>query len=397
MKRKYVIIVPDGAADHPIPQLGGKTIFEAARIPNLDSIARDGIQGLCYTIPPDLQPGSDVAMMAVLGYNAREYYTGRAPIEAVAQNIPLSETDWVFRCNLVTIENGKMIDHSSGNLTSEEGKELIEEMNRCCSNDNVRFYPGVGYRHLMVVHGMDFTGLTTFPPHDNIGKSVESIVPEGTNAEFLRSLIKRSQEILPQHKVNIARRTNEQRQANSVWFWGEGKKARMELFEKKYGLKGAAITAVDLVRGLARLIGFEVLNVEGATGYVNTNFAGKGKTAIEALDKYDIVLVHIEATDEAGHAGDAETKVRALELVDEHIIGPVMEHLKKYPAWRILVMPDHPTPVATKSHVADAVPFAIAGDGIQPQKGLPFSEFNAAQSRLLIQHGYELMKLFLGH
>lgn len=395
MNPKYVIIVPDGAADYPIPQLGGKTIFEAARTPHLDTIARTGIQGLCYTVPPGLNPGSDVAMMAVLGYDARTCYTGRAPIEAVAQGIPLADTDWVFRCNLVTLENDTMSDHSAGNLTTEEGRELIEEINACCGNNGVRFYPGVGYRHLMVVEGKDFTGITTFPPHDNIGKPVESILPQGPESDFLRMIITRSQQVLEKHAINARRRAQEKRVANSVWFWGEGKKARMEPFEKKFGLKGTAITAVDLVRGLARLIRFDVTEVEGATGYFNTNYAGKGNAAIEALKTYDIVLVHIEATDEAGHSGEAETKKRALELIDEHIIGPVLAALQSYPQWRILVMPDHPTPVSTKGHVADAVPFAMAGTAIRTHKEMPFSEFNAAQTGVLFKDGTQLMSMFL--
>ncbi|MCX7984460.1 MAG: cofactor-independent phosphoglycerate mutase [Bacteroidetes bacterium] len=395
MKRKYVIVVPDGAADYPIPQLGGKTVFESASTPNLDRLASNGIQGLCYTVPQGMSPGSDVAMMGVLGYDAQKYYSGRAPIEAVAQSIPLSETDWVFRCNLVTIENGVMIDHSAGHLSTEEGCELIQEINRHCGSRDIQFYTGVGYRHLMVVRGKEFGGVATVPPHDNIGKPIDTLLPQGTNAEFLKSIIMKSQEILPHHPVNTTRKENGKRLANSVWLWGEGRKITMESFEEKYGLKGAVITAVDLVKGLARLIGFDVLHVEGATGYFNTNYRGKGEAAIEALKKYDLVVVHIEATDEAGHAGDAETKERALELIDEHIIGPIYNHLLSYASWRMLVMPDHPTPVATRAHVADAVPFALAGDGIEPKKQLPFSEFNAAQSGLLIQRGYELMKYFV--
>ncbi len=396
MNSKYVIIVPDGAADYPIETLGRKTIFEAAHTPHLDKLAYEGIQGLCYTVPDELPPGSDVAMMAVLGYDARKYYTGRAPIEAVAQDIQLSDTDWVFRCNLVNIDDGKMIDHSSGHLTTDEGRALIEEMNRCCGEQGIQFYPGVGYRHLMVVKGKNFQNVKTFPPHDNIGKAISDILPQGTNADFLTSLIQKSQQVLQNHTVNKQRKSEGKKIANSVWFWGEGKKATMESFQQKYGLNGAAITAVDLVRGLAKLIGFDVLHVEGATGYFNTNYAGKGKAAIEALKEYDIVLVHIEATDEAGHAGDAETKKRALELIDEHIIGPVYGAIKTYPSWRMLVMPDHPTPVATKAHIADAVPFVIVGDGIQPQKKHVFSEFNAAQSGVMVRQGFELMKMFLG-
>ncbi len=395
MNRKYVIVVPDGAADQPIKMFGGKTIFEAAEKPNIDFIAMNGRQGLCQTVPPTLQPGSDVAMMAVLGYDPAKYYTGRAPIEAVAQGIDVIESDWIFRCNLVTTAGGKMVDHSSGNISSEEGKIFIEELNKTLGSEHIRFYPGVGYRHLMVVKGYDFPDLQLQPPHDNIGIETEKLMPRGKNANVLIDLIKKSETLLKDHSINLARRNLKKNEATSIWLWGHGKKARMELFKKKYGLNGAAITAVDLVKGLANLIGFDFIKVEGATGYFDTDYRAKGLAAIEAIKKYDIVLVHVEATDEAGHAGKADIKKKALEEIDKHIVGPILADLKKYKNWRMLVMPDHPTPVSTQGHTGEAVPFAMMGDGISGEVHLPLGEKNAVKTGIKIDNGYELMISFL--
>lgn len=395
MSRKYIIIVPDGAADKPLPVFNGKTIFEVAEKPNIDAIAKSGKQGLCRTVPPSLQPGSDVAMMAVLGYDPTKYYTGRAPIEAVAQGIEVAEDDWIFRCNLVTINNETMADHSAGHISSDEGKKFIEELNKVLGSKEIRFYPGVGYRHLMIVKGHDFADIRLQPPHDMIGKKISNILPQGKNASLLIELIAKSVQIFKDHEINRIRRSLEKNEASSIWLWGHGQKAKLELFKKKYGLSGAAITAVDLVKGLAKLIGFDYINVEGATGYFETNYRGKGQSAIEALKKYDIVLVHVEATDEAGHAGDATIKKKALEEIDKHIVGPVLAELKKYKSWRILVMPDHPTSVLTQGHSGEPVPFAMAGEEIQDDVHLPFGETNAARSGIKIDNGHELMKLFL--
>jgi 2,3-bisphosphoglycerate-independent phosphoglycerate mutase len=390
-----VIVVPDGAADKPLQIFGGQTIFEAATKPHIDFIATHGIQGLSQTVPSTLQPGSDVAMMAVMGYDPAKYYTGRAPIEAVAQGIDVAETDWIFRCNLVTATAGKMIDHSSGHISSEEGKLFIDELNTALGSEHVRFYPGVGYRHLMIVKGYDFPDLQLQPPHDNIGAAIATLLPRGKNADILIDLIKKSESLFKDHPINRNRRNLKKNEATSIWLWGHGRKARMELFQNKYGLKGAAITAVDLVKGLANLIGFDFIKVEGATGYFDTDYRAKGLAAIEAIKKYDIVLVHVEATDEAGHAGKADVKKKALEEIDTHIVGPILEALKNYKSWRILVMPDHPTPVATQGHTGDAVPFAMMGDGISGNVHLPLGERNAAKTGITIQNGYELMKLFL--
>lgn len=393
--RKYVIVVPDGAADKPLPIFNGKTVLEAAVKPNIDSLSLNGVLGLCNTVPATLQPGSDVAMMAVLGYDPVKYYSGRAPIEAVAQGINVSSDDWIFRTNLVNVNDDKMADHSAGHISSEEGKILVDELNKAFGSDQVTFYPGVGYRHLMVVKGYDFSDLITSPPHDMIGKNISDILPKGKNAAFLINLINESKKLLADHPVNQKRKSLSKSVASSIWFWGQGRKINMEPFEKKYGLKGAAITAVDLVKGLAKLIEFDFIKVKGATGYFDTDYKAKGLAAIEAINNYDIVLVHIEAPDEAGHAGEAGIKKKAVEDIDEFIVGPVKKKLEEYGNWRMLVMPDHPTSVITRGHSGEPIPFTFSGSGINSSSNLTYGETNAAKTGLLINNGYELMEMFL--
>jgi len=391
---KYAIIVPDGAADEPLEQFDGKTAIEAAQTPNMDKISTVGRQGLVRTVPDEMEPGSDVAQMSLLGYDPRRYYSGRAPIEAVARNIKLAPQDWVFRCNLVTIADGKMADHSAGHISTAEAGNLIKELDTQLGGEQICFHVGVSYRHLLVFKGMEFA-VQTYPPHDYIGTAIEKLLPRGKGAELLIDLMARSQQIFTDHDVNRVRRDLGENQVSSIWLWGQGRKAQLERFQKRFGLKGAAITAVDLVKGLARLIGFDLIDVPGATGFIDTNYQGKASAAIEALDKYDIVFVHIEAPDEASHGGNAEMKKKAIEQVDKHIVGPVFEAMQKYESWRILVVPDHPTPVRTCAHSAEPVPFAMAGDGISGILHAPFGEANAARSGFRINNGFELMEFFL--
>jgi 2,3-bisphosphoglycerate-independent phosphoglycerate mutase len=394
LNTKYAIIVPDGAADEPLEELGGKTILEAAQTPNMDKISSQGRLGLVRTVPRGMEPGSDVAQMCLLGYNPLEFYTGRAPIEAVARNIQLAPNDWVFRCNLVTFCDGKMEDHSAGHISTEEGKKLIDDLNEHLGSEQFRFYPGVSYRHLLVFKNADFD-VKTYPPHDYIGTEVDKILPRGKGAEILIDLIARSQQLFAHHDINKVKKDLGENQVSSIWLWGQGKKARMESFKKRFGLDGAAITAVDLVRGLAMLIGFDLISVPGATGFVDTNYQGKASAAIEALTKYDLVFIHIEAPDEAGHNGNIELKKKAVEQIDKHIVGPVLEALRTYARWRILVLPDHPTPVLNRAHSAGPVPFAMAGTDISGIVNTAFSEANATKSGTKIENGYELMEYFL--
>jgi 2,3-bisphosphoglycerate-independent phosphoglycerate mutase len=391
---KYVIIVPDGAADEPLEQFGNKTVLEAAETPNMDEISKRGRLGLVRTIPANMEAGSDVAQMSLLGYDPRRCYSGRAPIEAVARNITLAADDWVFRCNLVTISDGKMADHSAGHISTAEGGSLVTELNTQFGSEQIRFYAGVSYRHLVVFKGLDFD-VQTYPPHDYIGTAIEKILPRGKGAELLIDLMARSQQLFANHDINKVRRDLGENQVSSIWLWGQGKKAVLEHFEKRFGIKGAAITAVDLARGLAMLIGFDLIDVPGATGFIDTNYRGKGSAAIRALEKYDLVFIHIEAPDEASHSGNAAMKKKAIEQIDKHIVGPVFEALKMYESWRILIMPDHPTPVRSCAHSPQPVPFAMAGSGISSVLDMTFSESNAAKSGLRIDNGFELMEYFL--
>jgi 2,3-bisphosphoglycerate-independent phosphoglycerate mutase len=391
---KYAIIVPDGAADEPLEELGGQTVLQIAQKPNMDKISTQGRMGLVRTIPAGFEPGSDVAQMSLLGYNPVEFYTGRAPIEAVARNIKLSPNDWVFRCNLVTICDGKMEDHSAGHISTEEGSKLIKDLNEELSNEKFCFYPGVSYRHLLVFKDADFD-VKTYPPHDYIGTAIEKILPRGKGAEILVDLIGCSQQLFINHDINKVKKDLGENQVSSIWLWGQGKKARMKSFKKRFGIDGAAITAVDLVKGLAMLIGFDLINVPGATGFVDTNYQGKGSAAIEALDKYDLVFIHIEAPDEASHNGSIELKKKAIEQIDKYIVGPVLEALQGCEKWRILVLPDHPTPISNRAHSAGPVPFAMAGTGVKGILHTTFSEANAAKSGIKIENGFELMEYFL--
>lgn len=394
MRTKYVIIVPDGAAGEPLEELGYKTALQAAETPNMDKVSAQGRQGLVRTVPTGLEPGSDIAQMSLLGYDPRMFYSGRAPIEAVARNIKLSQDDWVFRCNLVTIVDGKMIDHSAGHISTAEAGRLIQELNDCLGNKQIRFYAGVSYRHLVVFKGFDFD-VQTYPPHDCLNTSIEKILPRGKGSELLIDLMARSQQLFINHDINKVKKDLGENQVSSIWFWGQGKKAQMENFQKRFGIKGVAITAVDLVKGLSKLIGFDLIDVPGATGFVDTNYQGKGSAAVEALSKYDLVFIHIEAPDEASHSGSAQMKKKVIEQIDKHIVGPVLEALANYETWRILVMPDHPTFISSKAHSPEPVPFAIAGSGIVGILHTTFSEANAAKSGFRIDNGFELMEYFL--
>ncbi len=391
---KYVIIIPDGAADEPLEQFDNKTVLEAAQIPNMDKVSTLGRQGLVRTVPVDMEPGSDVAQMSLLGYDPQRYYTGRAPIEAVARNIRLSTDDWIFRCNLITIADGKMADHSAGHISTAEAGKLIKELDDQLGNEQIHFHTGVSYRHLLVFKGLDFD-IRTYPPHDHIGKAIEKILPRGKGAELLINLMARSQQLFTNHDINKVRKDLGENQVSSIWLWGQGKRAQMERFQKRFGLKGATITAVDLVKGLSKLIGFDLINVPGATGFIDTNYRGKASAAIRTLKKYDIVFIHIEAPDEASHNGNAEMKKKAVEQIDKYIVGPVLEALQGYESWRILVMPDHPTPIRNCAHSPEPVPFAMAGDNISGILHTTFSEANAAKSGFRIDKGFELMEYFL--
>lgn len=390
---KYVILIPDGAADLPLEELEGRTPLEVAHLPNMDWIAANGKCGTVQNIPRGMSPGSDVAIMSVMGYNPRDCYTGRAPLEAAAQGLDIKD-EWVLRCNLVTIVDGRMEDHSAGHISTEEGVALVGELNRILGGPHIRFHPGVSYRHLMTYRGE--LGVQTTPPHDILGELAASHLPRGAGSETLRNLIDRSQAILADHDVNVVRKDLGENPATSIWLWGQGKLPTLPSFASRFGLSGAAITAVDLVRGLSRLVGWDVIEVEGATGYLDTNYAGKGQAAIDALGDHELVFVHIEAPDEMGHAAHLRGKIESLEAIDRHIVGPVLEHLRSgQEDWRVLVLPDHPTPIAVRTHTDDPVPFALAGTGVVALVGGQFTEQAAGAADLHIDRGCDLMEYFL--
>lgn len=392
---KYALILPDGAADEPVSELDGRTPLAAAYTPNMDAIAAAGRVGTARTIPRGFTPGSDVATLSVVGYDNMKYYSGRAPLEAVAQNIALERDELVFRCNLVTVIDDVMEDFSAGHISSAEAHQLIDELNTALSDDKVRFHAGVSYRHLMTLKDAGWMKIKATPPHDIPGESIGGYLPTGKGSAQIRALMERSRQIMENHEINQVRRDLGENPATSIWLWGHGTMMRLPSFEQRFGVRGAAITAVDLIRGIAISVGWRLIEVDGATGYLDTNYQGKGAAAVAALDDVDLVAVHVEAPDEAGHNGSAVEKVKAIEQIDEHIVGPLMDKLNGFDQWRVLVVPDHPTPVARKTHTATPPPFCMAGTGVIADRSTAFDEAQADASDLHIDPGHELMEYFL--
>ncbi|MBI1369650.1 MAG: cofactor-independent phosphoglycerate mutase [Planctomycetes bacterium] len=399
---KYAIILPDGAADHPLEALEGRTPFQVARKPNIDAIAIEGRQGTVATTPEGYAAGSDICSMALLGYDPVQYHPGRAPLEAAAMGLPIEPGQWVFRCNLVTVIDGEMADHSAGHIQSPEGRRLLADFAAMIQSsglaDGLDFYPGVSYRNIMVDRsGRTYDELITTPPHDIPGEAIRKYLPKGgEHAALIQKLIAASAELFANHEVNMTRREMGEREATHVWLWGQGTPRVIDSFEKRFGLRGAMITAVDLLAGIAALIGWDRLHVDGITGYHDTNYIGKGQVACDALDHYDVVAVHIEAPDEASHQADAATKVASIEAIDKHIVAPILKKLKTYDeGWRVLLMPDHYTCVETRKHDPTPPPFCMAGKNITGVRHQPFTEENAIHSDLHIEYGHELMEFFL--
>ncbi|MDI6828554.1 MAG: cofactor-independent phosphoglycerate mutase, partial [Armatimonadota bacterium] len=351
---KYILIIPDGMADRPIPELDGKTPMQVARKPNMDWLAAKGQVGVVKTIPEGMEPGSDVAAMSLLGYDPRKFYTGRGPIEAASMEIPLDKKDVAFRCNLVSSDGTIMIDYSGGHVSTEEARELMTYVNEKLGTRKVQFYPGVSYRHIMVWRDGS-ADVKTEPPHNIIGKPIKNYFPLGDGDDMLRGLIFDSLEILDDHPINRRRRDEGKNPANMIWPWGQGRALDMPNFLAKTGHTGAVVAAVDLLKGLGRAVGLKVVNVPGATGYLDTNFKGKGIAAVEALRDRDFVLVHVEAPDEAAHLGDIDKKIEAIENVDKLLLGALLDGLKSFERYRILVTPDHATPIEMKTHSTDQV------------------------------------------
>ena len=399
---KFALIIPDGCADEPQPSLGGRTPLEAADVPHMDAIVRQGIIGRTDNIPTSMPSGSDVGTMCLFGYDPLAHHSGRAPLEAAAQGIELGPDDWAIRCNLVTVRDGKMVSFTAEQISSELGRQLIELIGRDQStNSQWEFFPGVSYRNLVLYcsggEPAPFGPETsTIPPHDITDQPVAEHLPTGPGAELLRELMDRSVELFATSAENQARQDRGEFPATGIWLWGLGKRPNMEPFAKRFGKTGAVITAVDLLRGIGRLVGWRVVEVPGATGYIDTDYAAKGRYAIETLPEVDLVVVHVEAPDEASHEGDAEAKVRTLEQIDREIVGPVHECLRRQGDYRILVSPDHPTFVRTKTHSYGYCPFAMCGTGVAADTAGTYDEPTAEKSEIEFPHGHELMPMFLG-
>jgi len=382
-------------ADYPLKQLGGRTPLEVARTPNMDEVARLGQLGLARMIPPGFDSGSDVAMLSILGYDPRRYYTGRAPLEAAELGIELRPDMVAFRCNLITADEGRVADYSGGHITSGEAEELIRFLDQHLGGEDIRFYPGVSYRHICVIRDTSLVGVSCTPPHDITGKPIEDYLPRGDGAPRLTKLMKGSYRLLRDHAINKARIAKGQSPANMIWLWGQGQAGTLPAFRERFGVGGGVISAVDLVKGIAKLIGLESIAVPGATGYYDTDYQAKANYALKCLDKEDFVLVHVEAPDEASHNGDLEQKVRAIEKFDQLVVGTIKDGLSQEPAFRMLVLPDHATPLQLRTHANDPVPFAWYGLGVMMDKAEAFSERGAARSPLQLNDGYQLMEQFI--
>jgi len=392
---RYAVLIGDGMADEPLEKLGGRTPLEVADIPNMREIARKGQIGLIRTVPTGMPPGSDVATLSVLGYDPRKFYSGRAPLEAAKLGIKLGPDEVAFRCNLITVEGERIADYASGHITSEEARELVASLSRHLSTPTVKFYPGISYRHICVVTGTDMVRADCTPPHDVIGQPVKDNLPRGDGAGLLVDLMERSRELLQAHEVNQARVSRGLRPANMIWLWGQGVTPQMPSFRDRFGIEGSVISAVDLLNGIARLVGLELIEVPGATGYYDTNYEGKGAYAVKSLEDKDFILVHVEAPDEASHNGDLDQKIRAIESFDRFVVGPLMRKLSDGPNHRLVVLPDHPTPIRLRTHTGDPVPFAWCGEGIAASGAQGFSEREAASGPWRIDDGYTLMGRFI--
>ena len=402
---KYAIIIPDGAADEPQESLGGKTPLEAANTPAMDALVAAGVIARACHTPKSLPAGSEVGNMSLLGYDPLKNFTGRAPIEAAAQGIELGAEDWAVRCNLVTVQDQVMRDFTANHISTEEATKLLATMQEYVAADTdladvIHFVPGVSYRNLMIWRGVSYAAPFSMetratPPHDLTDKSITEDFPRGPGSDVLVSLMEKSVELFKDHPANVVRQGYGKLPATNIWLWGLGRAPTLERFDLAYGVHGAMITAVDLLRGLATLVGWKRIEVEGATGYIDTDYAAKGRAAIKALDDVDLICVHIEAPDEASHQGDAKEKVKAIEEIDRHVVAPLVEALKARGDYRVMISPDHPTFVRTKTHTHGDVPVAMSGTGIAPDQFTSYGDTNAAKSSLAFEEGWRAMEWFI--
>ncbi len=400
---KYIVVLGDGMADYAVSEFGGKTILDTAEKPNMDYMAEHGELGLVKTVPDGLKPGSDVANLSVMGYDTKKCYTGRSPLEAASIGVKLKDADVTFRANLVTLsgeenyEDKTMLDYSAGEISTEEAKQLIEAVEKELHTDMIHFYPGVSYRHLLVWDGGS-TNVSLTPPHDISDKKIAGSLPKGEGADILLDMMKKSEKILKDHPVNRERIKNGKKPATSVWIWGEGTKPQLEDFSERYGLKGSVISAVDLIKGIAISAGMKSIDVPGANGNHDTNYEGKTNAAFDTLmkDGADFVYIHLEGPDECGHRGEADNKKYAVEMIDKKVVGELKRRLDEAGAeYKMMILPDHPTPISLKTHVSDPVPYIIYKSGAEKGSMLTYCEKNGEKTGVYMANGMELMKHFL--
>lgn len=398
---KYIVLLGDGMSDEPIEELGGKTPLQAANTPNMDRLAQQGTTGLAATVPAAFHPGSDVANLSVFGYDPASCYTGRSPLEAASMGVELGPDDVAFRLNLVTLglagADMYMQDFSAGHITTDEARELIECLEKELGDEEFQFYPGVSYRHLMVWRG-GRTDFNILPPHDLTGKSVVNHMPRSKEAMPLMQITNAAQLLFRRHPVNIKREKEGKLSANSIWLWGQGKRPQMSTLQDRFDLTGAVISAVDLIKGIGIYAGLDIINVPGATGYLDTNYLGKAEAALEALKTRDYVYLHVEAPDEAAHSGSLPDKIEAIERFDRDVVGTVMKGIAALGDYRVLLLPDHPTPVARMTHTKDPVPFVLASSGKEfaaKKTAEEYSESAARASGLVVDPGHQLMEILM--
>lgn len=392
---KYAMILAGGAADEPVEALDGRTPLEAAVKPNIDWISMNGRQGCVATVPHGFAPGSDVALLSLFGYDPHRYYSGRGALEAVAHGLGIASDQLVFRCNFVTLVDGRMEDFTAGHIRQIEADRLIADLNEHFRQERCVFHSGVSYRNLMVASDAADFRMTCTPPHSIPGAPASKHLPKGRGADWIRSVMDRARSVLVDHDVNLVRRDLRENPATDIWPWGQGRPTTFEPFVSRHGLTGALVGAVDLIRGIGRCAGMTLIDVPGVTGRLDTDYQAKGRAAMDALDAFDFVVVHIEAPDEAGHQGDAEAKIEAIERIDEAIVGPVLAKLREFDQWRVLIALDHATPIGRRVHTAAAPPFCLAGSAVHTVLNRPFSETTARTSDLQIDPGYDLMEYFL--
>ncbi len=402
---KYVLLVGDGMADYPLMELGGKTPLMAANKPNMDWVARNGVVGLVKTIPPGFSSGTEIANMSLLGYDPARYFTGRGPLEAASMKVSLEADDIAFRCNLVSLSvSGPQVimeDFTASHISSEEARQIIQDIEGEMGTETIRFYPGLSYRHLMVWKGganqKGLERLPLVPPHDIVGKEISDYLPKAGGKDGILELLTRSQILLKGHPVNLSRMENGLKPANSIWLWGQGRRPQIPTLVEKFGVEGSVISAVDLLKGLGMYAGLKVIDVPGATGYFDTNYRGKAVYGLRELEERDFVFIHVEAPDEAGHNGDISKKIESIEAFDREVVGTILEGMRDMGDYRVMVLPDHFTPISLKTHAPDPVPFAIY---VSRRKrswpaGMSFDEVSVKQSGVSIENGYQIMDILV--